>query len=159
MITQQELLERFEYRDGDLYLKYGVWGHSVGQKIGSLDKRGYIKTTYKKKPHLVHRLIFMMHHGFFPLQVDHVNNDRTDNRIENLRAATPSENLRNRPMSKSNKSGVKNVHWLAKNKQWIVNLTVDRKRLFIGGFKDLEAADLVAQLAREKYHGEFARHI
>jgi hypothetical protein len=159
MITQKELLERFDYQDGELYLKEAIWGHKVGQKIGCVDSKGYVKTTYKKKSCLVHRFIFMMHHGYLPKQIDHINLDKTDNRIENLRAATRSENLRNRSMAKSNKSGVKNVHWLTKNKQWIVNLTVDKKRLFIGGFKDLEAAELVAHLAREKYHGNFARHI
>ena len=159
MITQQELLERFEYRDGELYRKVAPQGTKVGEKVGMLSSNGYVRTKIKCRPALVHRLIFMMHHGYFPEQIDHINGVRSDNRIENLRSVSRPENRYNAKIFSRNKSGVKNVHWLATQKRWAVNITVDKKRKFIGGFTDLEAAELVAQLAREKYHGNFARHI
>ncbi len=155
MITQQELLERFEYRDGKLcrQLKTGL------KAMGTLTAYGYIQARINNKSYLVHRLIFLMHHGYLPKQVDHINNDKTDNRIENLRESTQSENMFNVKINKLNTSGVKNVYWHKRAKSWCVRVKVEAKEKYIGLFKDLEAAELAAHLAREKYHGEFARHI
>jgi hypothetical protein len=159
MITQQELLERFEYRDGELYRKTSRGNRTAGTKVGCIDDKGYIKTEIDNTHQVVHRLIFMMHHGYMPEMVDHVNGVRTDNRIENLRAANPYENSRNSRIAKTNKCGVKNVYWHPHSKCWLVRVMAKGKNHCVGYFKDLEAAELVAQLAREKYHGEFARHI
>ena len=155
MITQQELLDRFEYCDGNLYLK----SSNPRRKVGSPSDRGYIQTTIKGKNFKNHRLIFMMHYGRLPERIDHINGNVSDNRIENLREATQTENMCNRKVSKTNKSGVKNVSWNNHAQSWRIDLQVSGKAYCFGYFKDLEAAELVAHLAREKYHGNFARHI
>jgi hypothetical protein len=153
------LLERFEYRDGELYRKVAPQGSKVGDKVGAESDRGYKQTTINCKHFKNHRLIFMMHHGHMPERVDHINGDVSDNRIENLREATQTENMRNRKISKTNRAGVKNVSWSNHAKSWRVDLKVGGKNQCLGYFKDLEAAELVAHLAREKYYGNFARHI
>jgi hypothetical protein len=97
-----------------------------------------------------------MHHGFMPQEVDHIDADRHNNNIENLRAATPAQNQRNKPIQRNNSSGYKNIRY--KNGKWVVELKVNGKAKYFGRFEDLELAALVAFEARDKYHGEFARH-
>ena len=98
----------------------------------------------------------MLHHGYIPAEVDHIDTDRHNNRIENLRAATPAQNQRNKPIQRNNTSGHKNIRH--KNGKWVVELKINGKAKYFGRFEDLELAALVASEARDKYHGEFARH-
>lgn len=158
-ITQAELLEMLEYRNGELYWKKPNTNRlKPGDKAGSMSNSGYHHTMVKGKLLKTHRLIFLMFNGYLPECVDHINNNPADNRIENLRAATKAENCRNSRKQSDNKSGTKNVHWHGQAKMWRVQLTVDRKILRIGMFKDKELAELVAYEAREKFHGKFANH-
>ena len=69
----------------------------------------------------------MYHHGYFPEAVDHIDGDRFNNKIENLREATHVENHYNRKVQKNNKSGSKNVCWHKLINKWSVDLTVNKK--------------------------------
>jgi hypothetical protein len=93
-----------------------------------------------------------------PNFIDHIDCNKSNNKIENLRVATKSQNQCNRAITLLNKSGVKNVSWSKDRKEWVVQISVNGKKKFIGRYKDLELADLVAQEARDKFHGKFARH-
>jgi hypothetical protein len=99
-----------------------------------------------------------MFHGVLPTFIDHINNNRLDNRIENLRIATDSQNNCNKGIQANNTSGSKNVKWHERIKKYEVSVQVNKQRKYIGVFEDLELADLVATMAREKYHGSFAKH-
>ena len=99
-----------------------------------------------------------MFHGWMPTQVDHKDNNPSNNRIENLRSVTLSENSYNAKKRADNKSGVKGVYWHKEGKKWSVQVAVNKKRKFFGLFDNLELADLVAQKARNMYHGPYARH-
>jgi hypothetical protein len=159
MITQQLIFEYFEYRDGNLYWKKSFNPNKtnlIGQLAGSIHKTGYQHITWMGKSHKAHRLIFMFHHGYMPDFIDHINNVRNDNRIENLRAATRSENNFNASMCKNNKSGYRGVNWHKHSKSWIVRVMTHGKSKIIGYFKDLELAGLVADEARALHHGKFA---
>lgn len=157
-LTKDYLLQIFEYKDGHLYYKQKTSPNSIiGKKVGSFTNRGYFSTTIKGKFYLIHRLIFMMFHGYIPKEIDHINGIRNDNRIENLRNAT-NKNQQNSKIRKDNKSGVKGVYWFKELNKWKVDVGVKGKRKYVGVFEDLELAELVAQEAREKYHGKFARH-
>jgi len=105
----------------------------------------------------VHRLIFLLEYGYLPPEVDHINGDRQDNRIENLRPATRSENQCNRPALASNTSGYPGVSWHKKSKAWCVRVMKNGKTVVQQYFKDLELAGLVAIEARAKYHGVYAK--
>jgi hypothetical protein len=160
MITQQSIADCFEYRDGYLYWK-GV-GHPNKQHLldkpaGSIHKTGYRHITWMGKVQKAHRLIFMLHHGYMPQEVDHINGDRADNRIENLRAANRSENQCNRNLLANNTSGYSGVSWHKKSQAWVVRLMKNGKSYAIGYFKDLELAGLVSKEARSLYHGQFAK--
>ena len=148
----------FEYRDGHLYWKVKTNNRApAGAKAGSFNahnQRWYIR--YDKKKYLEHRLIFLMQHGFMPKEVDHIDTNRLNNKIENLRAASTNENQRNKSIQKNNTSGVKNVRY--RSKKWVVELKINGKPKYFGRFEDLELAELVASMAREKHYGVFANH-
>lgn len=160
MIAQQDIVDCFEYRDGYLYWK-GV-SHPNKQSMidkpaGSIHKTGYWHITWRGKVYKAHRLIFMLHHDYFPKEVDHINGDRADNRLENLRAATRSENQCNRNALSSNTSGYPGVSWHKKSKAWCVRVMKNGKTVVQQYFKDLELAGLVSVEARSLYHGKFAK--
>ena len=94
-----------------------------------------------------------------PSYVDHIDGDKTNNKIENLREATVSQNRFNSKLQSNNKSGVKGVHFNKNYKKWIAQITVNYKVLYLGSYDDIELAELVVQEARSTKHGVFARHI
>ena len=156
-LTQEYLHSLFYYKDGNLYSKINRYKTTIRKNdlIKCYLKSGYLRTCINYKSYRIHRLIFMMHHGYLPKQIDHINGIKDDNRIENLRAATQSQNLFNRTLTKSNTSGVKNVTF--EQNKYRVRLRINKKLINIGTFDNLELAELVAIEARDKYHGEFAR--
>lgn len=156
----QELVKKlFDYKNGALYWKVFTNPRApIGSKAGNFNKynqRWYVRVN--KTKYLEHRLIFLWHFGWLPKEVDHKDNCRTNNLIENLRPATGSQNQQNKPMQSNNTSGAKNVCY--KGKKWQVELKINCKRIYIGRFEDFELAELVAVEARNKYHKEFANHV
>lgn len=159
MITHEKLKQIFEYENGKLLWKIRHGSHGqIGKTVGYLNTKGYFQTKINKKSYLLHRLIFLYHHGFLPKIIDHIDGNPTNNRIENLRQATSSENLFNSSLSKNNKSGYKNVQWNKKSNKWRVRLIINGKDKDFGYFDDVELAGLVAEEARNLMHKEFARH-
>ena len=158
IITQDYVKQLFEYRDGELYRKTSISNSYAGDKVGGRNREGYLRAKINDKTYYLHRLIFLMHHGYLPKLIDHIDGNKLNNKIENLRAATHVENLFNRKAQKNSNSGVKNVCWSKPKQRWIVQLQTNNKQRYFGMYKDLELADLVAQEARDKYHGAFANH-
>ena len=159
MLTQQEVIDLFDYRDGHLY-----WRKALNKRIqivsraGTISNVGYIAVMVNRKRYQAHRLIFLLHNGWLPEFIDHIDRDRVNNRIENLRAATKAQNQRNTPVRRDSSSGAKNVCWSHKLKKWVVRLRINNKPTHIGVFEDKDLAIFVASEYRDKYHGEFARH-
>jgi hypothetical protein len=105
---------------------------------------------------LVHRVAWAMHHGVDPgeTEIDHVNGDPSDNRIDNLRLATRFEQMRNTRKPVDNRSGVKGVCWDKQHQKWRARVG----STFLGIFPTLEEAAATVRAARENIHGEFAHH-
>jgi hypothetical protein len=158
IITQEYLQSIFEYKDGELFWNVKRSGIQKGDMAGCVDSKGYKRIRLNGKKILNHRIIFIIHHGFLPKMLDHINLNRLDNRIENLREANRIQNGQNRVL-KNNTSGYKNVYWHTQAKKWCVRIVANKKHISCGLFNELELAGLVAQEARNKYHGEFARHL
>ena len=147
-MTHSEAKELFTYSNGNLF-----WT-KTGKAAGSLKLNGYKLVKHQGVFTGAHRIIFFLHHGFFPEMVDHIDGNVSNNSIENLRAATRSQNGMNSKHYASNTSGYKNVY---KNKHsFTVRLKVDGKLRNFGNYEDIEFAGLVAEEARAKFHGQFA---
>lgn len=162
-LTQDKVKELFEYRDGALFWKHRTISRGRklkkgGQKVTTVAPDGYLRVGFNKRQYLVHRVIFLYHHGFLPECLDHINGIRSDNRIENLRPATKYENICNSKFRSDNTSGVKGVNWNKIKNRWQARIFVNKKVISLGYYKDLELAELVMMEARNLYHKEYANH-
>ena len=158
MITQSETNQLFSYVDGVLYWKISRSNCvHVGMCVGAEDSNGYQATTINRKHYKVHRLIFLMHHGWLPSEIDHIDNNPRNNKIENLRPTTRRQNQFNAKIRRDNTSGVKNVTWSAQSKKWRVQVRHANGR-YTKYVDDLDLAALVAEEARNKYHASFAKN-
>ena len=158
-LTQDLLHELFEYRDGVLYWKVANSNRiKTGDAAGCLFNNGYLCTRINNKKYLNHRLIFLMHYGYLPELLDHIDGNKLNNRIENLRSATNSENSRNSKIRKNNTSGIKGVTWDISSKKWKAQIRDEKKYKCIGRYKTIEEAAEAIKKTREELHGEYARH-
>ena len=161
MITQQRLHELFEYRDGTLIRKVSVQSNArEGDVIGGVNSDGYLQAMIDRKSYKVHRMVFLYHHGYLTdgLQMDHIDGNKTNNRIENLREVTKSQNKMNSKLAANNTSGVKGVYWHKRKQKWTSKIILNRKHIHLGYYDTIEEAVSVAIAARNEYHGDFARH-
>lgn len=159
LLTQDLLHEVFEYHDGALYWKVNKGSRArIGDKVGSLQNRGYLSVRLNKKLYLTHRLIYLYHNGVLPEFIDHINGNKLDNHIENLRPATLAQNGFNAKLSNRNTSGVKGVSWNKRYNKWEAYLNKQNKRTCLGSFSSLEEATNAVTKARENHHKEFARY-
>lgn len=127
-------------------------------QCGYTDKDGYWVVVIRGKHYRLHRVAFLLMGLRAPKYVDHINGDRGDNRWQNLRAATHSQNCCNQKVRSTNTSGEKNVYFDKRKGKWCVKLRVDGKRKHIGYYSNLEDAKISAINARSLYHKEFANH-
>lgn len=155
----------FEYRDGDLYWKhFKERGFTRSGKKAGAENKGYVWVISKKigGARGANRIIWEMHNGIIPdgCVIDHADRNPLNNRIENLRLASRSENGMN-AKSKSNKRSKlpKNVY-----KDWEYNgilkyraqISVNGKCVRVGNLSSIEEADMHAKRLTQKYHGEYA---
>lgn len=158
-MNQALVAEYFDHKDGHLYWKKVAHPNKqylVGQEVGCIHQTGYRHVTWKGKVHKVHRLIFLLEHGYIPKEIDHINGDRQDNRLENLRSVTRSQNQFNKAMAQNNTSGYRGVSWHKKSQQWVIRVCANGKSM-VKYVKDLELAGLVAEEMRSLFHGKYAK--
>ena len=157
-MTQEQALALFEYRDGKLFWRVQPSrGVSAGDEAGTIKSDGHRRVLFKRKGYYVHRVIWLMHYGEVPKEIDHIDLNPLNNKLENLRPAN-GKNQQNVRIRSHNTSGEKNVFWHKASQKWFVMLSASKVKHCIGYFKDFEFASLVATEAREKYHGAFANH-
>lgn len=161
IIFQERLHQLFEYRDGHLYwkkLSSSLSRAKVGSKAGALATHGYWRIKFDGVTHMAHKLIYAMHNGgVCPNYIDHIDGNKSNNKLENLRPATIAQNAHNVGLHKNSTTGVKNVSWSPSKNRWKVLISANGKRKS-WLVKDLELAELVAIEARNKYHGNYANH-
>jgi hypothetical protein len=163
--TQQDIKEILVYEDGTLY-----WlprGHGrfdkqfAGKKAGHLVKNGreFVRIN-KFGLFLASRLIWIYHNGNIPFdkEVDHKDNNPNNNKIENLRLASRSQNMHNTRRRKNNTSGVKGVTFHPQTGKWRARINACKKCIEVGLFETIEEAQLAISSARESIHGAFTNH-
>lgn len=127
--------------------------------ITSINSEGYKTGFILKHPVKAHRIAWIIKHGKPPLVIDHVNGDRSDNRIENLREVSSLENSKNRKLQKNNKSGVSGVYFCNRTKLWVSCISDNGVQKIIGYFNDKLCA-VSARIKAEsdlKYHPNHGR--
>ena len=151
MITQDRLKELFSYdaETGHLIWKKTGKGRPKSLLAGTEAPNGYIVINVDYKRYMAHRLVWLYHSGVLPEKdIDHINNNRADNRIENLREATRSENMQNEKKARStNKNGLLGVS--KNNGRWRAQIELNYKRTHIGYFDTPEEAH-AAYLAKKR---------
>lgn len=154
-LTQERLKDLIDYNPetGQITRKAGKFTKQVRQTGLSKRTNGYLTLSVDKKLFAAHRLAWFYVYGTWPAEIDHIDGDRTNNRIANLRPATRSQNNANGKIRKDNTSGHKGVAWDASKRKWVVH--VGKKQ--IGRFVSKEAAIKARLAAAERQFGEFHR--
>ena len=153
MLTQDYIQELFKYENGNLYWNIKRRGAPKNKSIGSKAKTGYLSCMIDGKSYLVHRIVFFYFYGYFPINVDHINGKRDDNRIENLRAVNKSENQQNiRKAFTSSTSQLLGAFYSKKHKNWFSRICVNGKRKWLGNFKTPNDAHQAYLNAKRNLH-------
>lgn len=159
-IFRARVLELFSYdpRSGKLFWKVAPSNRvKVGQEAGRIESNGYRRVRIDRNDYYAHRLIFLIENCYLPEYIDHKDGNPLNNRIENLREASRSENMRNTSKRSNNTSGIVGVCWGKSRNKWQAECT-DRngKRTHLGYFTDIQVAAEVVKAFRLQEHGEFA---
>ncbi len=142
-ITQTELRNVFNYNENTgifTWAKKTSKTVTVGKIAGTLSK-GYIKIRYNGKRYEAHRLAWLYVYGEMPSDdIDHINRDRADNSIVNLRITTKAENNKNKGLDSRNTSGTTGVYWFTARNRWVARIGVDGKFIHLGIFAEYSEA-------------------
>jgi len=157
--SQIDIKHLFRYCSGNLVYRFVNSNRvKVGDIAGSLDKHGYIQIEINNRRYQLHRLIWIYHNETIPegMQIDHINHDRSDNRIDNLRLATHSQNLGNQKGS-SKKGLPKGVSTQSSSKNpFQARIYINCKNVNLGSFHTPELANAAYAKAAKEHFGEFA---
>jgi hypothetical protein len=132
-----------------------AWNYAfAGKRAGSLDGRGYRKIKLLGISIKEHRLAWFYQNGVWPDgQIDHINRDKADNRLSNLRVVTNSENMRNMPLKRLNPQTL-GVNYHRRDNRFRAVITVNKVIIHLGGFKTFEEAREARVAAEIKYFGQ-----
>ena len=158
-ITVSQVRSLFDYDPETGVMRYRVSRRRLraGMAAGCLRPDGRVYIMVEKRNYARSRLAFLHFHGRWPeCEIDHVNRNRSDDCIDNLREATRPENGAN-TRSQPSSTGVRGVHLRDNpNRPYEASITVRGAYRYLGSFATLRQAAATVDAAREKYHGEFA---
>lgn len=163
--SQEELLRVFDYcpTTGELRWKVrvsqrcraGTPAGSPAGKSAAEPTAGY-KVEYRGASYRAHRIIWKMLYNDEPQEIDHRDRNPLNNRQNNLRSVTTSQNQMNRGVSVVSRSGIKGV-FLCRNGKYTAKICINKKSHYLGCFATAEEATDAYASASRKYHGEFGR--
>jgi hypothetical protein len=128
-------------------------GRRIGDEAGSLHASGSKEVMVDGINYRYHRVAWLHFHGVWPtFDIDHINGNKADNRISNLRDVPEDINMQNeRRVRKNNKSGFMGVHWRADRSSWVASIRVNGKSIRLGSFATAEEAE-AAYIAGKRLH-------
>lgn len=162
-LTQQYLKDHFEYvpETGELFRTVILdrWGNKAltRKSVGTLRSDGYLEVAINKRTYKIHRLVFLYVTGKWPTEVDHINGDRADNRLINLRDVSKSVNMRNKKIHFNNTSGHPGVTWFTDTCQWRARVNFNGVRYSLGLFDTIEEA-IAARMGAQRILGYHENH-
>jgi hypothetical protein len=153
-INVKDMKVRLSY-DGETGIFTYKNGRKSGQRAGCLNGQGYRRLCIRSTYIAEHRAAWAMHYGSFPGEIlDHINGIKSDNRICNLRLATPSQNVANRGLKSNNTSGLKGITKLPHGR-WQAQIRIDGKSKYLGSFDTKEDAAAAYAVVAGRAFGEF----
>ena len=152
-VTHSELLDKLDYNpDTGEFIWKNPTNQSLIGKVAGCKAGGYTVITIGSIRYYSHRLAWLYVYKEWPKQmIDHINRNKSDNRISNLREANYVVNAQNQKKPKNNTSGHKGVSWVRKDLRWVVSIQVNKKYVYLGYFIDLEQAIKARKDAEVKY--------
>jgi len=131
----------------------------VGKIAGCISNTGYIQIKINNIPYQAHRLAWLIVFGKWPnKELDHINTNRIDNRIVNLREADDGNQAFNQTKRKTNTSGYKGVTWSKKLNKWHAQISINYKKKHLGHYDNILDAAKAYENAAKELHGKFARY-
>ena len=131
------------------WLNQWKWYFKLGYATRNIDL-----DNKKRKTLFMHRLINNTPDGF---ETDHINRNKLDNRKENLRTVTHSQNVISREKQSNNTSGHTGIFWYKDRQKWVASIVVNKKQIYLGSYSKIGVAWLARRWGERLYHGEFAR--
>lgn len=160
MTTQEKLKELFDYHGtGALIEKTKRYRRcKIGYiNNGNISSNKYMVIGIDNKKYLIHRMIFLWHHGYLPKLIDHIDRNTRNNKIENLRHATMSLNMANRKINNNNTSGFKGVHFEKKINKYVSHIAYNNKSIYLGSYNNREEAAKAYDKKAKELYGDFAQ--
>ena len=159
MLTQERLKKLLSYSPdtGEFGRLVARGPRSKGAAAGSLS-HGYIQIMLDRRVYRAHRLAWLYTHGVWPVRdIDHIDGNKANNQIKNLREATDSENNCNVGLKSNNTTGYKGVHFYKARNRFQAYAKINGKRIHLGYFPTAELASEAYQTFAKANHGEFYR--
>lgn len=135
------------------------WNSKYGGKPAGGFTGGYFRVYFEGKHHMAHRLIWKLMTGEDPVQVDHIDGDRRNNRFSNLRNVTHAINMKNKSLYANNKTGIPGVEYHERDKVWRAKIGVDGGQVQLGSYPTKHEAT-IARIAGQimlDYHENHGR--
>lgn len=160
-LSQARLHELLEYNEAT-----GLFTRLVGRSgpraragdiAGCDNGQGYIRIYVDGRAYKGHRLAWFYVHGEWPKEIDHINGDKSDNSLVNLRPVTRSQNRMNCSAYKRNKSGYRGVNFDLASSKWKAQIQKQGKKFSLGYHATAEAAHAAYCAASAEMHGEYGR--
>lgn len=160
--TDAEIRRRIGYEPdtGKFFWKVTIGGRGSkagSEMVGRINGRGYQDIGVNGKRYLLHRVAWFLTHDEWPLHIDHIDHNRLNNKLCNLRSVSNADNMCNKGMSPRNKSGVTGVDWYKRDQKWRVQIAKDGKHVWIGCFESLLDA-IAARKSAESLYGFHENH-
>ena len=152
-------LFKYDPEMGNLYRRVKGTEEFGSKPAGTKTKTGYIQIYVDGKLYLAHRIIMLLVNKSLSdnYQVDHIDHDRLNNKLNNLRVVSPSGNMRNCGKRSDNSTGMTGVVYHKQARKYMANIFVGGKKIYIGLFNTLEEA-AYARLKANLTYGYHENH-